>query len=522
MSFRRTFLPIALALAVLAPAFGQDAAQGKTLSLTLSDVITRSLQKNIALQAAIVSPEISQAAVTQAQEKYIPTFTFSWQDQYNKSAAYSWLDATGAQNITKGQNYSGQVSEALPTGGTFGISVTGSTTDTNKKAQTINPSYQGQLAFNYTQPLLQGFGPSIANYNIIVARKNLDISDTTLEKTVQDTVYNAAQLYWNLVYAIENYKVQQLALQLAKDQLTLNQRSVEIGTLSPLDLMSAQAEVATREANIIAADASIKNAEDQLKILINLSDEEEKGLRSVVALDKPSLEEQKADVDEALALAMAKRTDLRIAHMGLDLNNLGLSYTKNQLLPNLSLTASFFGPGVSGTQILYSGNPLDGIVLGTVPGTGSQALKDAFSFKYPNWSIRFNLNIPLSNLISRAAYTQSKLALDQALLNLKNTEKQVLLEIRTAVRTLQTTYKQVVAYKVARELAEQKLSAEEERLRVGLSTNYLVLQYQRDLTTARVSELQAIISYNLAQVALDRSTGTILEKRKIKVDDILK
>jgi outer membrane protein TolC len=112
--------------------------------------------------------------------------------------------------------------------------------------------------------------------------------------------------------------------------------------------------------------------------------------------------------------------------------------------------------------------------------------------------------------------------MDQALLNLKNQEKQVVLEIRNAVRSLDTTYKQVNAFRVARELAEKKLAAEEERLRVGLSTNYLVLQYQRDLTSSRVSELNAIINYNLAQVALDRSTGTILEKRNIKIDDVLK
>ena len=97
----------------------------------------------------------------------------------------------------------------------------------------------------------------------------------------------------------------------------------------------------------------------------------------------------------------------------------------------------------------------------------------------------------------------------------------MVLEIRTAVRALDTTYRQLQAYRVARELAEQKEQAEEERLRVGLSTNYFVLQYQRDLTTARVNELQAIISYNLAQVGLDRSMGTILEKRNIKVTDIL-
>ena len=520
---RRTIFLIALVLAVL-PLLngGQDQTQGKSLSLTLNDVIARALQKNLALQAAVVSPQLSEVSLTQAGEKYLPSFAFSYSDASNKSASFSWLDAPGAQATTASANYSGQVSQQLPTGGSFSVSVTGSKTDTNKKAQTINPSYQGQLQFTFNQPLLQGFGPKVANYSIIVARNNLDISEISFTKTVQDTVYSVTTSYWSLVYAIENLKVQRLALQLAQDFLAKNKRSVEIGTLSPLDVMSAEAEVASREANIIAAEASVKNAEDQIKMLINFSDEEEKGLRSVMALDKPKLEEQKADLEQSLMLAMQKRTDLQISHLGLKNNELGLSYVKNQLLPSLTLNARYWSPGVSGTQIVYLGSPLDGNVLYTVPGAGSQALKDAFGFKYQNWSISLNLSIPLSNIISRAAFAQSKLNMDQALLNLKNQERQVVLEIRNAVRSLDTTYKQVQAFRVARELAEKKLSAEEERLRVGLSTNYLVLQYQRDLTSARVSELNAIINYNNAQAALDRSTGTILEKRNIKIDDILR
>jgi outer membrane protein TolC len=520
---RRSIFLIALVLVLLPLANGgQDQTQGKSLSLTLNDVIARALQKNLALQAAVVSPQLSEAAWKISGEKYLPTFAFSYADQSNKSASFSWLDAPGSQATTLLANYSGQVSQQLPTGGAFSVSVTGSKTDTNKKAQTINPSYQGQLQFTFNQPLLQGFGPKIANYNIIVARNNLDISDITFTKTVQDLVYTVTTSYWSLVYAIENLKVQQVALQLAQDFLVKNQRSVEIGTLSPLDVMSAEAEVATREANIIAAEAAVKNAEDQIKMLINLSDEEEKGLRSVLALDQPKLEEQKVDLDQALMLAMQKRTDLQISHIGLKLNDLNLSYTRNLLLPNLSLNARYWSPGVSGTQILYFGNPLDGYIIGTVPGAGTQALKDAFGFKYQNWSISLSLNVPLSNIISRAVFAQAKLNMDQAVLNLKNQEKQVVLEIRNAVRLLDTTFKQVNAYRVASDLAEKKLSAEEERLRVGLSTNYLVLQYQRDLTTARISELQAIINYNNAQVALDRSTGTILEKRNIKIDDVLK
>ena len=500
----------------------QATAQGKSLTLTLDDCITRALQKNISIQVAVLSPQLSQVSLNQAREKYYPSLSFSYSDQNNKSASYSWLDAPGTQALTLRQDYSGSVSQQIPMGGSFSVQVSGNKNDTNSRGQTINPRYGGTLTFNFNQPLLQGFGTKMANYNILVSRNNLDVSETQFAKTVQDTVYSITQAYWQLVYSIENLKVQRLSLQLAKELLAKNQRSVEIGTMSPIDLLSAESEVASREASIIAAEASVKNNEDQLKMLINLSEEEEKGLREVVALDKPKLEEQRVSLEEALATAMQKRTDLRISQIGLKNQELSLSYTKNQLLPNLRLSARYWSPGVSGTQIVYQGNPLEGIILDKIEQSSSQALKDAFNFKYKNFSVSLSLDIPLSNMISRASAAQAQLNMDQALLNLKNQEKQVVLEIRTAVRYLETTYKQLQAYKAARELAEKKLQAEEDKLRVGMSTNYFVLQYQRDLTTARVLELNTIISYNLAQVALDRSTGTILEKKNIKITDLLR
>jgi outer membrane protein TolC len=195
-------------------------------------------------------------------------------------------------------------------------------------------------------------------------------------------------------------------------------------------------------------------------------------------------------------------------------------YTKNQMLPSLSLTAGWQSPGLSGTQILYAGNPLFGQVIGSIPGGVSTALKDTFAFKYPNWNIGLTLTVNLNNYLSGASLAMAQVTLKEALLNLQNTQIQAVLEIRNAVLNLQTTYKQVQAFRAARDLAEKKLAAEVEKLRVGLSTNYIVLQYQRDLTTARVSELQAIINYNLAQAGLDRSMGTSLEQRNIKIADM--
>jgi outer membrane protein TolC len=146
-------------------------------------------------------------------------------------------------------------------------------------------------------------------------------------------------------------------------------------------------------------------------------------------------------------------------------------------------------------------------------------MKDAFNFKYQNWSVGLTLTLPMNNFLSRAMYTQAKLNMEQSLLNLKSQEQQIFLEIKNAVRAVETNYKRTQAYRVARELAEQKLAAEEEKLKVGLSTNYMVLQYQRDLSTARSTELRAIVDYNLSTAAMDRALGLSLKNKDMKVSD---
>ncbi len=148
-------------------------------------------------------------------------------------------------------------------------------------------------------------------------------------------------------------------------------------------------------------------------------------------------------------------------------------------------------------------------------------MADALGFKYNNWSFGLNLDIPLNSVFSRAAYAQAKVSLEQGMLRLKNQEQVIYLEIRNGVRNVETNYKRVQSYRVARELADKKLQAEEEKLRVGLSTNFIVLTYQRDLSTARSNELRAVVDYLISVVSLEKAMGTSLKNKNISIDQIM-
>ncbi len=522
---RRTISFFSLILLLLAGPLAvrpQEAPpQEKTLSLTLDDCILRALKNNYGLAVQVMNPELSDIAISLAQEKFIPSLSFSYNYRDTNQASYSWLDAAGITTQLS-DNYSAQVVQEIPFGGNLTLSLTGNKIDTNARLQTINPRYGTTLTMSFTQPLLRDFGLRISQQQIIVAQNNYQISEKQFAKFVQDLVFQVEQSYWNLVFGIENLKVRQQSLQLARELLEKNRRSVEVGTLAPIEVLNAQADVASREADILDAQVLVKNYEDALRAVINLAaDTPEAGLLSLVPADKPAFEKVEVDLNQAMATAMASRPDLAASKFDIQNKEVNLTYARNQLLPDLSLTAQYWSPGVSGTQILYQdNNPLLGVIVGTIPGNVSQALKDAFGLKYRNWSVGLTLSLPLNTIFSRAYAAQAKVTLNQALAGLKTQEQQLALDVRSAVRGVQTNYMRVEAYRLARELAQKRLEAEEEKLRVGLSTNYFVLQYQRDLADQQSLELKALIDYNLSLANLAQVEGVSLTEKHINLADI--
>jgi len=506
LKIKKTFMFI-LVCALAAGAFSQT--EEKTLSL--DDCIKTALQNNLGVAVEILNPEIADASISLARERFLPQFSMRYFTQNTNSPSFSWIDATD-QVTTEYKNYVGYFEQNLPFGTNFTATLFSYQNETNQKFQTINPRFGSTLQFEVTQPLLRNFGWRVNRRQIIIAQNNREMSDSQLRQVLLDTVYNVEEAYWNLVYSIEELRVRNQSLALARDLLKKNRREVEVGTLAPIEILSAEAEVATREADILQADNMVINNENILKTITNWDQEGASGRFKIVPVDSPSYSEIEISLEEALQTAMDKRPDLDSYRWDIRSRDIDFIYAKNQLLPELSLEASYWSPGISGTQILYQdNNPLTNIIIGTIPGAANAALKDAMKFQYQNWSAGLTLTLPTNTLFSRAQYVQARANLEQAKLRLKNQEQQVFLEVSNALQTVQTDFKRIQAYAIARELAEKKLDAEEKKLKVGLTTNYLVLQYQRDLADARSAELRAIIDYNLSQARLTRAMGVGLD-----------
>ncbi len=489
-------------------------------AMGLEECILTAMKNNLAVAVEILNPELADIAVSRAREIFIPRLSMGYQQDSQISGSYSWIDA--AQDVSTTSNgYETSLTQLIPFGGEFAVSLQSYEIESNRKFQTINPRFGSTLNFSFSQPLLRSFGFLATQREIIVARTNRDISETRLSTLLQQTVYQVEEAYWNLVYSVQDLGVKKTSLKLAEDLLAKTKRESEVGRLAEIELLSAEAEAASRRADILQAEASVRNNENILKTLVNLKSEDGQPVK-IVPIDSPRVEKKEMTFEEAVRIAIARRPDLETSRLDLKSREISFSYAKNQLLPDLRLQASYWSPGLSGNQILYLNNdPFSGIVIGTLPGGASTALKDALKFRYKNWSVGLSLNIPLDTLLSRAQYNQAKVEVTQAELRLKNQEQQILLEIENAVNSVGTDHQRVQAYQAARELAEKKLAGEEKKLQVGMSTNYIVLQYQRDLANARSAELQALIDYNLSLARLDRALGTSLENKSIRIGEFL-
>jgi outer membrane protein TolC len=494
------------------------AAQEPEKPMTLDECLVRAMESNLSLKVQILNPELARLSVARASEKFLPTLSFQYNKERDNEPSYSFI--TGNDNVlTRYSDNVAQIEQLLPLGGSVTAKLINYKNDTTEKYQTINPRYGSQMGFTYVQPFFKDFGLSIARREFLVARIGRDIAESDFRKVLLDTLFNVESAYWNLVYSIENLKVMRQSLDLARDLLAKNKREVEVGMMAPIEVLSAEAEVSTREADILQAEALVRNSQDQLATYLNLGGGTATGAPAIAPADAPQTDIRAMELSDALSQAMSNRPELQSARLTVKNRDLDLTWYRNQLLPDLSLTANYWSPGISGTQIFYADdNPLTGEIIGYLPGRSSDALKDALKSKYKNWSVGLTLTLPLNTIFSRAQAAYASVGFRQAKLALEDQEQQVFLEVRNAVRDVETNVKRAAAYEAARKLAEKKLEAETKKLKVGMTTNYLVLQYQRDFATAQSSELKARIDLVVSRAKLDKATGTSLIAKNIKLD----
>ncbi len=319
------------------------------------------------------------------------------------------------------------------------------------------------------------------------------------------TLANVRNAYWDLVFAQSSVDVARQALELANKLVEDNQARVEVGTLAPLDIVQAQAEAATRRQTLAAAEATAQTAELALKRYLVSGTDDPLWRQQIRPVDLPSLQPAPADIEGAVRKALAERTDVLTSRKNLDSNDVTLRYYKNQSLPALDLNANYGAQGLGGTAFLRAPGNLGGAIIGTIPGGYSDALQVLKNGNYPTWNVSVTMSYPILGNTAEAQYARTKVQRSQAITRLRALEVSIAAEVANAALTVQSNLKRVEAASAARELAQKRLEAEQSKFEVGMSTNFFVVQAQRDLRDAQNTELRALADYRKSLVNFERA-----------------
>ena len=502
---------------IQSPYINAAVSPSPSVSLSLKKVIEETLKNNTSIAVQKFTSKINEQAIFEKEANFdaVLGFGFKVGEQIRQAAgAFANPDKSRNQNY----DWDFSVSQKFITGADYDLSFNSNRNLTNSTFAGLNPQYTSDFNISLTQPLLKNFGIDNNKSQIYIAKNNQKISEFQFKESVINVITEAENTYWDLVFSIEDLKVKKKSLKRAQDLEKQVKAKVEVGTMAPIEMLQAQSEVASRDQLLLTAQDQILDNEDNLKNILNYSFDTELGKKSILPTESPSFDPgTEGTIDEALQLALRQRPDLLAKKKELDNRNIEVKYNKNQTYPTLDLTSSLGLNGISGEAI----NITTGTIQGTsrYGGTYDKSIGDLMSGKYHLWEFGLNLSYPLGNRAAKSKYLAKKLEVAQLLMDIKDLEKTITLEVREAYRQIKTDIKRVHATRLARKLAKEKLSAEEKKFEVGLSTSFNVLEFQEDLAEQQSNEIKAIIDYKKSKNKLRQVKAQTLNDNNILLSE---
>lgn len=490
-----------------------------SLPLDIESTVRLLIENNLDVRVERYTPLLSRYELASAFRLFEPTLRITAGTGRSTRPTTSQLDGAAAPNMLN-QNYGVRYSQTLPTGANLDVSFNVNRNSSNSVFSTFNPSYSGSLTYGVVQPLLRNAGRAITTHGIRVARNSRDISDIDFEIQLISLVTDAQLLYWDLVNTREEIRLRDRSLQLAQKTLQDNRRQVEVGTLAPIEVTSAEAEVALRQEQIVLSTFGRNQLQNRMKQLITHAADPALVLATldpVETVRRPEASDL-MPIAEAIRFAVESRPEMRRLILSQKNADIEVRFTKNQLLPAIDLAASYTQNGLGGVETVRSGLGDDAIVDVRRGGVWN-AFEQILGQKFTGYTVGLTVSIPLSNKSAQAEHAQAvarqrmlddrKAALTQA----------IALQVHNAHSQVEMNRASIEAAGKSIELARRQLSAEESKNRLGVSPIKFVLDAQREMTDAETREMQSLIHYAQALARYDLAVGRTLRKNNIGIDN---
>ena len=485
--------------------------------LSLLDAVELAVRHNLTVQVSRYNQDISYEGIDSNRAAFDPVISFTVPQRFSRSTTPASTQTEGADIVTS-ENFSGGFTyrETIEWGTNWQVNWGGTRNVTNNEFSFNNPTLTSNLSFTVTQPLLRGFG-SVNRTGILVAQNSYEGSKEAFRGQLEQILLQTYQAYWGLVLQIETLQVREDALELAQNQLNRNRIQVEIGTLAPIETVQSERQVENAVLALIQQQNAVANQEDQLKQILNLEAVRPDALE-LRLVPTTELGYSTAPIDEEAAIATALQRDPQLLQTRLNLESdlLNLKQARNAQLPTVNLSAGMTLNGRAGDRLIRAP---DGSISEIQQAGFSQALAQILSGDFNTWNVGVTVQLPIHNYAADANHARASISERQRRVSLEQRRQQVVFDVRRTARGIESGVRQVETAQIATGLSERQLQAEQRKFEVGTSTNFQVLQFQDQLSQARLSEIQAIANFLFARADFELTKGTILEFFGVSVSE---
>jgi outer membrane protein TolC len=490
--------------------------RGEELALSLDQAIELALERNLDLLVQRYDYARALEGIVQQKGIYDLNLSSTYSTSEDNSPSTSALDGVNVVS-SEAQSLGVALRQLTPFGGVASFSWDNSRFATNNFFASVSPSFRSGANLSFVQPLLRNWGRKPTERGLLLARRDSAISREAFELQVVETLRQVENGYWELVRARKQLEVSEQSLALAKELHERNRIRVEVGTLAPFELVQSEAGIAQREGEIIRNQATVGDAEDGLRQLLNLP-EGAAWTTDILTTTEAEVAPFEVDVAEAIRQALEARPEVQQERLRQERLRLDSQVLRNLKKPRLDLTVNYGSSGVDGR--LFDVDPLTGrpdrdVILRD--GGIGDAIDQLLRRDADGWSVDLTFAMPLQNRQARAQSTIADLAVEQGEAVLQTVVQQVSTEVRSAARLVDAAVRSVDAARASRRAQEKSLEAERKRFENGMSTSFQVLQIQEDLAAAQSEEVRAITDYRSRLMDFHRAVGGLLEEWGIQL-----
>ncbi len=536
----------------------QGLEPGKVVTWSLRDAIVTALESNVDIQLERENVRLAEYDLYGARAAYDPSFTASLNyrpQRFPNTFVFSGTADTAIITNTTTYNF-GMTRLIERSGSTLQFDFNNNLVTGNRNQ--LSPQFGPSLSVNFTQPLKRNLKFDFNRRQIQIAKKQLDLSDATFRQRAIEIISRVQAAYWDLAFAIRDEEIQREAVKLAETQMTNNQRQVEVGTLAPIDVVTAATSVESRRIQVFQAMSAVAQAENTLKQLVVEGPDSALWTAKINPSESFEIQPVAVPLEDALRLARDNRPELKQLALQKEINATNIDFFRNQAKPQIDLVAGYTTTGTGGTplvagnkrgscgspvttpltgtqlvcpsvgpvrqadgtykaDVLYNPYVVSDVVTGQFVGGYGQALRNMFTQKFHTISFGVNINIPWKNRLAEANLGRAKEQTKQIDLQTRRQIQDIETQIRNDIQAIEFAKMRIEAARAQQQFAQQQLDGEEKRFAAGLVTTFFVLQRQNDLAIAKGQYIRALTDYNKLVAQLQRDIGTTLSQNNIEV-----